>query len=186
PARSGLRSCRMGMHAGAVGEGHRHLPRGGAAARIVRLRRRRRPSARGARAAAARARERRAAGARRGARRRAARLGAGQGGVRRPGALVAAQRGLGRALGVAGAPSALMADLPRPARIYVVAVIAAGLALMVYRLPALTMTMNEPLLFLALLVLSSVSASLKVSLPLTTSGSTMSVSDAVDFASLLL
>ena len=42
------------------------------------------------------------------------------------------------------------------------------------------------MLFLALLVLSSMSASLKVYLPLTTSGSTMSVSYAVDFASLLL
>ena len=42
------------------------------------------------------------------------------------------------------------------------------------------------LLFVALFVLSSVTAALKVSLPLTTSGSTMSVSYAVDFAALLL
>ena len=42
------------------------------------------------------------------------------------------------------------------------------------------------MLFIALLVLSSVTAALKVHLPLTTSGSTMSVSYAVDFASLLL
>ena len=38
----------------------------------------------------------------------------------------------------------------------------------------------------ALLILSSMTAALKVHLPLTTSGSTMSVSYAVDFASLLL
>src|SRR6185436_5817148 len=41
-------------------------------------------------------------------------------------------------------------------------------------------------LFLALLALATASAALKVTLPLTTSGSTMSVSYAVDFASLLL
>jgi diguanylate cyclase (GGDEF)-like protein/putative nucleotidyltransferase with HDIG domain len=77
-----------------------------------------------------------------------------------------------------------MAELPRPARIYVAAVIAAGLTLMFARLPELTF--EQPVLFLALLALSSLSASLKVHLPLITSGSTMSVSYAVDFASLLL
>src|SRR5215831_4942122 len=98
--------------------------------------------------------------------------------------MVAAEGGLGRALGLDRPPRALMTDLPRPARVYVGAVIAAGLALMVLRLPDITFA--QPLLFVALLVLSSVSAALKVSLPLTTSGSTMSVSYAVDFASLLL
>jgi diguanylate cyclase (GGDEF)-like protein/putative nucleotidyltransferase with HDIG domain len=44
----------------------------------------------------------------------------------------------------------------------------------------------EPVLFVALLVLSSMTAALKVHLPLTTSGSTMSVSYAVDFAALLM
>jgi diguanylate cyclase (GGDEF)-like protein/putative nucleotidyltransferase with HDIG domain len=78
-----------------------------------------------------------------------------------------------------------MSELPRPARVYVAAVITAGLGLMAYRIPAVV-SMSQPVLFLALLVLSSVSASLKVSLPLTTSGSTMSVSYAVDFAALLL
>jgi diguanylate cyclase (GGDEF)-like protein len=77
-----------------------------------------------------------------------------------------------------------MAELPRPARTYVGIVIAAGLTLMILRLPDVTFA--QPVLFLALLVLSSLSASLKVHLPLTTSGSTMSVSYAVDFASLLL
>jgi diguanylate cyclase (GGDEF)-like protein/putative nucleotidyltransferase with HDIG domain len=77
-----------------------------------------------------------------------------------------------------------MAQLPRPARIYVGVVIASGLMLMLLRLPDVTFA--QPVLFVALLVLSSLSASLKVYLPLTTSGSTMSVSYAVDFASLLL
>jgi diguanylate cyclase (GGDEF)-like protein/putative nucleotidyltransferase with HDIG domain len=77
-----------------------------------------------------------------------------------------------------------MAELPRAARVYVGAVIAVGLTLLVVCLPRATF--EQPLLFVALLALSSMSAALKVSLPLTTSGSTMSVSYAVDFASLLL
>jgi diguanylate cyclase (GGDEF)-like protein/putative nucleotidyltransferase with HDIG domain len=77
-----------------------------------------------------------------------------------------------------------MKQLPRSARIYVVAVIAAGAALLLMRLPAATF--EQPWLFLALFLLSSGTAALKVTLPLTTSGSTMSVSSAVDFASLLL
>ncbi|HXD75097.1 MAG TPA: HD domain-containing phosphohydrolase [Vicinamibacterales bacterium] len=47
-------------------------------------------------------------------------------------------------------------------------------------------TLNHPGLFVALLVCSSVASALKVSLPLATSGSTMSISYAVDFAALLL
>ncbi|HKB09973.1 MAG TPA: HD domain-containing phosphohydrolase, partial [Vicinamibacterales bacterium] len=77
-----------------------------------------------------------------------------------------------------------MNELPRAARIYVGAVIATGLALLLLRLPEASFA--QPLLFVALLLLSSMSAALKVYLPLTTSGSTMSVSYAVDFASLLL
>jgi diguanylate cyclase (GGDEF)-like protein/putative nucleotidyltransferase with HDIG domain len=77
-----------------------------------------------------------------------------------------------------------MAQLPLPARLFVAAVIAVGLTLMVLRLP--DATFRQPVLFVALLLLSSMSAALKVYLPLTTSGSTMSVSYAVDFASLLL
>jgi len=77
-----------------------------------------------------------------------------------------------------------MQDLPRPARLYVSAIIIAGFTLLALRLPDATFA--QPLLFIALLVLSSMSAALKVHLPLTTSGSTMSVSYAVDFASLLL
>jgi diguanylate cyclase (GGDEF)-like protein/putative nucleotidyltransferase with HDIG domain len=77
-----------------------------------------------------------------------------------------------------------MGELPRPARLYVGGVIAIGLTLMLLRLPDATFA--QPVLFVALLVLSSMTAALKVHLPLTTSGSTMSVSYAVDFASLLL
>src|SRR4029077_14867596 len=63
-------------------------------------------------------------------------------------------------------------------------VIAVGLILLVVCLPRATF--DQPVLFVALFVLSSMTAALKVYLPLTTSGSTMSVSYAVDFASLLL
>jgi len=77
-----------------------------------------------------------------------------------------------------------MQELPRPARLYVSAVIVVGLTLLLVKLPDAAFA--QPLLFIALLVLSSMSAALKVYLPLTTSGSTMSVSYAVDFASLLL
>src|SRR5712671_6816989 len=77
-----------------------------------------------------------------------------------------------------------MKQLPLAARLYVLTVIAAGAALLVWRLPSIRL--DQPLLFLALFGLSSASAVLKVTLPLTTSGSTMSVSYAVDFASLLL
>jgi hypothetical protein len=72
----------------------------------------------------------------------------------------------------------LTSQLPRPARLYVGAVIVIGLTLMLARLPDVTFA--QPVLFVALLVLSSMTAALKVHLPLTTSGSTMSVSYAVD------
>jgi diguanylate cyclase (GGDEF)-like protein/putative nucleotidyltransferase with HDIG domain len=77
-----------------------------------------------------------------------------------------------------------MNQLPRAARFYVAGVIVSGFALMMVCLPYATF--RQPVLFLALLCLSSMTAALKVHLPLTTSGSTMSVSYAVDFASLLL
>src|SRR4051794_5642974 len=77
-----------------------------------------------------------------------------------------------------------MKQLPLAARVYVLSVIAAGAALLMWRLPSVRL--DQPVLFLALFGLSSASAVLKVTLPLTTSGSTMSVSYAVDFASLLL
>src|SRR3989442_1577070 len=73
----------------------------------------------------------------------------------------------------------------RPAsRFFVTGVIVIGLVLLLVFVPEATF--DQLLLFVALLALSSATAALKVHLPLTTSGSTMSVSYAVDFASLLL
>jgi diguanylate cyclase (GGDEF)-like protein/putative nucleotidyltransferase with HDIG domain len=70
------------------------------------------------------------------------------------------------------------------ARAYVSAVIALGAALFAFTLPLAPF--DQPLLFLALLVLSSATAVLKVHLPLMAGSSTMSVSYAVDFAALLM
>ena len=78
-----------------------------------------------------------------------------------------------------------MRELPGIARAYVGTVIVIGLGLMAVRLPD-AVPFGQPVLFVALLALSSMTAARKVRLPLTTSGSTMSVSYAVDFASLLL
>jgi diguanylate cyclase (GGDEF)-like protein/putative nucleotidyltransferase with HDIG domain len=77
-----------------------------------------------------------------------------------------------------------MRRLPITARLYVASVIFAGVLLFAVCAPQ--MQFQQPLLFVALLVLSSASAALKVHLPLTAGKSTMSVSYAVDFASLLL
>src|ERR1700693_3829990 len=76
-----------------------------------------------------------------------------------------------------------MKDLPIAARLYVAAVCVAGALVGLYFAPH---TLAEPGLFIALLVCSSVASALKVSLPLASSGSTMSISYAVDFAALLL
>lgn len=62
--------------------------------------------------------------------------------------------------------------------------IVASAALLVLCLPYATFA--QPLLFLSLFVLSCASATLKVTLPMTTNVSTLSVSYALDFASLLL
>ena len=77
-----------------------------------------------------------------------------------------------------------MRQLPLRARTFVAATIVAGTGLFVLLAPHIRF--DRPVLFGALLLLSSISAAMKVSLPLTSSGSTMSVSYAVDFASLLL
>src|SRR5262249_37208961 len=77
-----------------------------------------------------------------------------------------------------------MTRLSWPARVFVAAVIAAGSVVFGLCLPLARF--DQPPLFAALLMLSSATAALKVFLPLTTGGSTMSVSYAVDFASLLL
>jgi len=77
-----------------------------------------------------------------------------------------------------------MRSLPLPARIYVGATIVVGALLVVSLGPR--SSFSNPALFAVLLVTSAVTSAFKVSLPLAKSGSTMSVSYAVDFASLLL
>ncbi len=77
-----------------------------------------------------------------------------------------------------------MRALPPAARLYVSAIIAIGAALLVWLGPRATF--DQPSLFIALLALSAITSAFKVSLPLDRSGSTMSVSYAVDFASLLM
>src|SRR6187200_1427172 len=77
-----------------------------------------------------------------------------------------------------------MKTLPLGARVYVCSVIALGGALLVANFP--TQLAGNPWLFLALLLLSSLTSVFKVNLPLARRSSTMSVSYAVDFASLLL
>jgi diguanylate cyclase (GGDEF)-like protein/putative nucleotidyltransferase with HDIG domain len=77
-----------------------------------------------------------------------------------------------------------MRSLPLPARLYVGATIALGAFLVVSLGPH--STFQNPIVFTVLLLTSAVTSAFKVSLPLAKSGSTMSVSYAVDFASLLL
>jgi len=77
-----------------------------------------------------------------------------------------------------------MRELPFFARIYVGGVIAAGGSLFVYLLPQARF--EDPMLFAVLLGLASLSSTFRVSLPLSQSGSSLSVSYAVDVAALLL
>jgi diguanylate cyclase (GGDEF)-like protein/putative nucleotidyltransferase with HDIG domain len=77
-----------------------------------------------------------------------------------------------------------MRALPVAARVYVTIVILVGAVLLVGVGPRATF--QDPLLFSILLGLSVLTSSFKVSLPLARSGSTMSVSYAVDFAALIL
>ena len=80
-----------------------------------------------------------------------------------------------------------MKTLPKLARLYVGGVIGLGAALLAYYFPVLSFANPGRLwLFGLLLFLSAITSIFKVNLPLTRSGSTMSVSYAVDFASLLL
>jgi diguanylate cyclase (GGDEF)-like protein/putative nucleotidyltransferase with HDIG domain len=79
-----------------------------------------------------------------------------------------------------------MKDLPFAARLYVGAVLVAGAAVLGFFGPPALVDLHSIPLFVVLLLFSSFASALKVTLPLTTSGSTMSVSYAVDFASLLL
>src|SRR5436190_17460070 len=77
-----------------------------------------------------------------------------------------------------------MKQLPPPAQIYVTAVIAAGAVLLAVFFPL--HSFPHPVLFVVLLLVSSITAAFKVNLPLARSGSTMSGSDAVDFLSLIV
>ena len=78
-----------------------------------------------------------------------------------------------------------MNRLPLAARVYVASVIVAGAVVLAVCLPHADF-MRQPVLFAGLLTLASLSAVFKVTLPLTISGSTIPVSYAIDFASLLL
>jgi diguanylate cyclase (GGDEF)-like protein/putative nucleotidyltransferase with HDIG domain len=77
-----------------------------------------------------------------------------------------------------------MRSLPLSARLYIGVTIALGAALVVALGPR--STFSNPALFIVLLLTSAITSAFKVSLPLAKSGSTMSVSYAVDFAALLL
>ena len=74
--------------------------------------------------------------------------------------------------------------LPREARVYVAAIVAAGLAAFVWLLPS---AYPQPWLFTAVLAVAGVTSTWKVNLPIPlTSGSTLSVSCAANLAALLL
>ena len=77
-----------------------------------------------------------------------------------------------------------MKQLSLAARVYVSTVILAGAVILCVRVPGVSFP--EPALFVALLVLSCASAAMKITLPLSTGASTMSVSYAIDFTTLLL
>src|SRR5262245_24706719 len=77
-----------------------------------------------------------------------------------------------------------MSSLPIAARLYVGTVIAVGASLVLILGPRATF--EQPLLFVTLLALSALTSAFKVSLPLAKSGSTRSVSYAVDFAALIM
>ncbi len=78
-----------------------------------------------------------------------------------------------------------MNQLPIAGRVFVASVIVAGAIVLACCLPFADFT-RQPVLFAGLAVLGSAAAALKVTLPLTIGGSTMSASYAVDFAALLL
>jgi diguanylate cyclase (GGDEF)-like protein/putative nucleotidyltransferase with HDIG domain len=77
-----------------------------------------------------------------------------------------------------------MKQLPLAARVYVAAVVVSAIAVLVTHFPSAPLA--HPVWFVALLLLSSVTSAFKVNLPLARSVSTMSVSYAVDFLSLIV
>ena len=76
-----------------------------------------------------------------------------------------------------------MRAIPPAAQVFIVSVIALGMAVVAWTIP--DVRLDTPFLFAALLLLSNVTSAFKVAL-LSTSGSTMSVSYTIDFAALLL
>jgi diguanylate cyclase (GGDEF)-like protein len=76
-----------------------------------------------------------------------------------------------------------MHSLPFAARVYISSVVAAGALVLALYFP---LHMKSPGLFIALLVLSSLSSIFRISLPITGRGSTTSLSYSVDFAALVL
>src|SRR5207247_288913 len=143
----------MGMRASLLVSRQRRVSRSRTARRLVRVRARRGAAAGSACAALQRPRQRRAAEARRGAGRRPPRLGGERRRLARSGLVVDPQRRLGTALGLDGGAGSLMRGLPSSARLYVAAVILAGVALFAVCLPHAQF--QQPLLFVALLALSS-------------------------------
>src|SRR5437870_4575158 len=77
-----------------------------------------------------------------------------------------------------------MRQLPTAAQVYVAAIIAMGAFLLAAAFPFHTFA--HPAWFVTLLLVSSITSAFKVNLPLARSGSTMSVSYAVDFLSLII
>jgi diguanylate cyclase (GGDEF)-like protein len=77
-----------------------------------------------------------------------------------------------------------MKELPLTARVYVGAIIAIGALVLAAFFPV--HAFPHPGWFVALLLMSSITSAFKVNLPLARSGSTMSVSYAVDFLSLII
>jgi diguanylate cyclase (GGDEF)-like protein/putative nucleotidyltransferase with HDIG domain len=77
-----------------------------------------------------------------------------------------------------------MKELPVAARAYVASIVAIGAVLLVWFFPLTAVP--HPAWFVSLLLLSSITSAFKVNLPLARSGSTMSVSYAVDFLSLII
>src|SRR5512143_3091543 len=86
-----------------------------------------------------------------------------------------------------------MKDLPRPARLYVVTVIALGVCLLLIFAPYTGLHPYRPglkdhgvAIFFSLMALSAFCSAFKVRLPLAGGSSTMSLSYAVDFGAMVL
>src|SRR5687767_481796 len=125
----------MGVHADAVRARLGRLYRGRTSGRLICLRVDRRVPARSARAAAERTGEWRAPQAGRRAGGDPPPLDSPRQRLRRSGPVVGPEGRLERPLDVNGGAGSLMADLPVRARVYVLAVIAAGALLLIARLP---------------------------------------------------